>query len=93
MSWYLLLLYTLNACQAVRKAGGEKREELLEYLGTPAGITLAARVAKLLVHAERQEVPYTVHQMRYHTPRADFFQCSITFQQEEGQSREKWASL
>ena len=42
--------------QAVLKAGSAKREELLEYLGTPAGETLVERVAKLLVHAERQEV-------------------------------------
>lgn len=42
----------------MRKAGAAKREELLEYLSTLAGEALAARVAKLLVHAERQEVGY-----------------------------------
>lgn len=42
--------------QAVRKAGAAKREELLEYLGTPEGEALVARVAKLLVHAQRGEV-------------------------------------
>lgn len=47
-----------NACdgQAVRKAGAAKREELLEHLRTPAGEALVASVAKLLVHAQREEV-------------------------------------
>ncbi|CAM9590049.1 unnamed protein product, partial [Scytosiphon promiscuus] len=40
---------------AVREAGEAKRDELLAHLNTPEGEVLVARVAKLLVHAEREE--------------------------------------
>lgn len=38
------------------RAGNAKREELLEYLKTPDGEALVARVATLLVHARREQV-------------------------------------
>lgn len=42
--------------QEVAKAGTGKREELVEYLKTADGEILVARVAKLLVHARREQV-------------------------------------
>lgn len=42
--------------QEVAHAGKMKREELLEYLKTPEGESLAIKVAKLLDHAQRTEV-------------------------------------
>ncbi|CAM9164487.1 unnamed protein product, partial [Ectocarpus sp. 12 AP-2014] len=45
----------LREDETVQEAGSAKREELLEYLSTPDGEALAARVAAVLVHAQREE--------------------------------------
>lgn len=42
--------------QEVTRAGNAKRKDLLEYLDTPDGDALVVKVAKLLVHAQREEV-------------------------------------
>ncbi|CAM9474289.1 unnamed protein product, partial [Ectocarpus fasciculatus] len=45
----------LREDEAVQDAGAAKRDELLEYLRTPDGEALVARVATVLVHAQREE--------------------------------------
>ncbi|CAN0192804.1 unnamed protein product, partial [Ectocarpus sp. 12 AP-2014] len=45
----------LREDEAVHEAGAAKREELLEYLSTPDGEALVARVAAVLVHAQCEE--------------------------------------